>query len=88
MSSEDEDYYRARAIEERKAAEDASQREVAMIHAELARLYDALVERPELRPGRRWADGDAFGNGDAAHRAAFEKQGILPPALSIPPQSA
>ena len=48
MTSEDEDYYRARAIEERQAAEDASQREVAMIHAELARRYEALAEGPEL----------------------------------------
>lgn len=55
MSSLNEDYYRARAIEERKAAEDASQGEVAMIHEELARLYEALVKQPELRPVRRFA---------------------------------
>lgn len=54
MTSRDEDYYRARAIEERKAAEDASKREVAMIHTELARLYEALAEQPELRPMRRY----------------------------------
>ena len=54
MSSPDDEYYRARAIEERKAAENASQREVAMIHEELARLYEALVEQPDLRPRRRY----------------------------------
>lgn len=50
MSSREEDYYyRARAIEERKAAADASQANVAMIHEELARLYEALAQHPELR---------------------------------------
>ena len=49
MSAQDEEYYRARAIEERKAAEDATKSEVVLIHAELARLYEALAERPELR---------------------------------------
>jgi len=48
-----EDYYRGRAIEERLAAEDASQVNVAQIHAELAKLYDALADQPELRPARR-----------------------------------
>jgi hypothetical protein len=52
MSAQDEEYYRARAIEERQAAADASQTEVALIHEELARLYEALAERPELRPVR------------------------------------
>lgn len=55
MSDQDEDYYRARAIEERKAAADASQAEVAMIHEELARLYEALAQQPALRPLRRHA---------------------------------
>ena len=50
MSSRDENYYRARAIEERKAAADASQANVAVIHEELARLYEALAEHRELRP--------------------------------------
>ena len=48
--SADEEYFRARAIEERQAAADATKAEVALIHEELARLYEALVERPELRP--------------------------------------
>lgn len=49
------EYYRARALEERIAARDASQANVAAIHEELARLYSALANNPELRPvrGRR-----------------------------------
>ena len=50
MSAHDEEYYRARAIEERQAAADATQSEVALIHAELARLYEAMARHPELRP--------------------------------------
>jgi hypothetical protein len=49
MSSHDIEYFRSRAEEERKAAADASQREVVLIHEELARLYDALARQPELR---------------------------------------
>ena len=52
MSSSDIEYYRARAAEERRAAADATQSEVVAIHLELARLYEALVERPELGLGR------------------------------------
>ena len=55
MSSRDIEYYRARAIQEREAAADASQREVAMIHEELARLYEALADQPELRTTLRVA---------------------------------
>lgn len=54
MSSDDIEYYRARAAQEREAAADASQSNVAAIHEELARLYDALAELPELRPLRRF----------------------------------
>jgi hypothetical protein len=54
-AQDDEDYYRARAIEERGAALDASKANVALIHEELARLYQALAEQPELRPVRRIA---------------------------------
>ena len=53
--SQDEDYYRGRALEERIAAEDASRADVALIHQELARLYDALANHPELRPTRKVA---------------------------------
>ena len=52
MSSDDIEYYRARAAEERRAAADATQSEVAAIHAELARLYEALIGQPELGLGR------------------------------------
>ena len=51
----DEDYYRGRALEERIAAEDASQANIAQIHLELARMYDALADHPELRPVRKGA---------------------------------
>ena len=51
-AQDDEDYYRGRALEERIAAEDAAQANVAQIHQELARLYDALADHPELRPAR------------------------------------
>jgi len=47
------EYYRARAIEERFAASDAKQANVAAIHEELARLYAALADHPELRTTRK-----------------------------------
>ena len=55
MLFHDEDYYRARASEERGAAADATKADVAQIHEELARLYEALADQPELRPGRKTA---------------------------------
>lgn len=60
MTSDDVEYYRARAIEEREHALAADRQNVAAIHLELASLYDALVAEPELRPtlhlfGRRSA---------------------------------
>ena len=55
MSSEEIAYYRARAREENAAAADASKSEVAAIHLELARLYEALARQPELAPMRRVA---------------------------------
>ena len=54
-AQDDEDYYRGRALEERLAAEDASKANVAQIHKELARLYDALADQPALRPARKVA---------------------------------
>lgn len=50
MSSADKRYYRERADKERAMALAAERREVREIHEELARQYDALVERVELRP--------------------------------------
>lgn len=50
MSSDDIGYYRQRAITERVNAKRAERAEIAEIHEELARLYDALVEHEVLRP--------------------------------------
>lgn len=55
MSSSDLEYYRKRAIAERALAKTASHSEVAAIHEELARQYEALVEQAELRPTLRIA---------------------------------
>ena len=55
MSSDDIEYYRTRAAQERVAAADATQSDVAAIHLELAKLYEALVGQPELRLGARVA---------------------------------
>ena len=49
MSSDDGDYYRRRAAEERDRAKAADRRDVAEIHLELARQYEALVENEDLR---------------------------------------
>lgn len=46
----DVDYYRSRSIEEREQALAANRQDVADIHLELARLYDALVTEPAIRP--------------------------------------
>lgn len=48
MLQSDREYYRQRAVAAREMAEDAANAEVAAIHKELARQYDALAERPEL----------------------------------------
>lgn len=50
MSAEDTDYYRRRAAEERARASDSKRQNVREIHEELARHYEALVQRSELRP--------------------------------------
>ena len=50
MSNADVAYYRARANEERKHALASHRKNVAEVHLELARLYDALVIEPEIRP--------------------------------------
>jgi predicted glycoside hydrolase/deacetylase ChbG (UPF0249 family) len=49
MFNTDEDYYRRRATEEREMALRTERRDVAEIHEELARQYDALVEQKGLR---------------------------------------
>ena len=50
MSSDDLSYYRQRAAAERVAARASSNADIAEIHEELARLYDALIEHEQLRP--------------------------------------
>ena len=56
MSSHDDfEYFRARAEQEREAAQDASKQHVAEIHLELANAYEALMEHPMIRPRIRRA---------------------------------
>ena len=65
MPSSDVEYYRHRASEERELARDARRADVAAIHEELARQYEALVNRAELRPTLRIAfppDANSSGN--------------------------
>lgn len=50
MPSDDVHYYRERARTERERAKLSSRQEIAEIHEELARLYDALIEHDSLRP--------------------------------------
>lgn len=50
MSSNDTEYYRRRANDERRLALQADRQNVAAIHEELARQYQALVDQAELRP--------------------------------------
>ena len=50
MSTKDTEYYRKRAADERALALKAERYDVAAIHQELARQYQALVDRAELRP--------------------------------------
>lgn len=47
MSQNDFEYFRERAISERKSARAAANREAAAIHEELAREYDALADSLE-----------------------------------------
>ena len=50
MSSHDTEYFRGRASEEREMALKSANQDVAAIHEELARQYQALVDQAELRP--------------------------------------
>jgi hypothetical protein len=50
MSTNDTEYYRQRAADERELALKSDRYDVAAIHEELARQYQALVDRAELRP--------------------------------------
>jgi hypothetical protein len=55
MSTEDSEYFRARAIEERARAADGGDQTIANIHLDLAEKYEALANitdgQPTLRPG-------------------------------------
>jgi DICT domain-containing protein len=53
MSSRDTEYFRQRAVRERALAQSSAQANVAAIHEELARQYEALVHQAELRPTLR-----------------------------------
>lgn len=48
MSPHDIEYYRERALTERALAKAAERQNVAEIHEELAKQYEALAEHPEL----------------------------------------
>ena len=50
MSKYDADYYRKRATTEREMALRSDRQDVAAIHEELARQYQALLEQATLRP--------------------------------------
>ena len=50
MSADDVSYYRQRAQTERERAKLSSSEDIAEIHEELARLYEALIEHASLRP--------------------------------------
>lgn len=50
MFEKEIDYYRRRAAEERAIALKSENRDVAAIHEELAKLYQALVDDSGLRP--------------------------------------
>jgi hypothetical protein len=53
MSSDETAYYRQRANEEREMALRSERQDVAAIHEELAKQYQALVDQAELRPNVR-----------------------------------
>ena len=53
MSHADIAYYRARAIEEREHSLASNRKNVAEVHLELARLYDALVDESAIRPSMK-----------------------------------
>lgn len=69
MYPADVEYYRQRAISERALAKAANRQNVAEIHEELARQYEALVEHDALRPTVR----SIFGVGELRSGAAAEK---------------
>jgi len=53
MSLEDVEYYRSRALEERRRAENADSPEAAQAHQDLAELYEGLVAHAGMLPRQR-----------------------------------
>ena len=49
MLQDDDRYYEERVAAERELAKSAPNSEIAGIHEELARQYEALIQHPELR---------------------------------------
>ena len=61
MVEDDTAYYRQRAVTELAMAGSASRTDVAGIHEELARQYQALADQHELRPTPNAVDrGNSF----------------------------
>lgn len=72
MPSNDADYYRERASAERRLFLSSSQQNVAAIHEELARQYQALVDQAGLRPKLRIRfAGDSASDQPAAASSAL-----------------
>ena len=70
MFDNDTEYYRLRAIKERESALQSERQDVAAIHEELARQYQALVERAELRPTMRIVTTDRLSARGRNHKSA------------------
>jgi len=56
MASEQPDYYRARAAEERNAAASAPNPAIARTHNDLAMMYDRMAKEAEREPEPALAD--------------------------------
>jgi hypothetical protein len=57
MSSTQQDYYRARAVEEREAATNSIESSVAGLHEQMARMYESLaneLDRPRYSVAPAW----------------------------------
>ncbi|HEU0310163.1 MAG TPA: hypothetical protein VFR36_02935 [Sphingomicrobium sp.] len=74
MSSRDQDYFRARAEEERRRASQATVPNIANIHLELAAKYDELVALYAPLSDSRDADDSPWEGGrlDAKSRDDFD----------------
>jgi hypothetical protein len=57
LSSAQQDYYRARAIEEHDAASSSTEASVAKLHEQMARMYESLaneLDRPRHAVAPAW----------------------------------